>query len=737
MKNFLYFCIAATVLFAVSPLISISQNTFYKQYITAESYLPTKLVQCTNGNYVFAATWDSSSDGLTLFNLNNDGQLNWGLVAENFQLSTIVSGLAATDDNNIALMGIVNNGQYNRYYVIKLDEFGQKKWDIILSDINFFQFSNNFNLLNTTSDGGLVAGYSTLQSIFITNSSRAECSKISSTGEVLWTKRYDMGESEVLIDIMTTSSDNILIATEISEPTKISNLIYTDPTGEPIWTKSFNNFFTFRIAAFPNGDLLISGKIDEYSILLRMDEQGVPIWAKRLNLPSANSHIFPSITPVGKVICGYFDTYFLLDGNGNLEWAWENGGLPIAAQDGGYALLSGYFDSGGKVISTLKKTDENGLVDSCESRIPCLMFEDVIINVVPGAVYSTSDLSVDTTIELSLMPTNVIVEDYCQPFTEEPSAVFSAPSSICEGDCFLLSDLQQPEADTWAWNFSGLTPTNSNLQNPGEICATTPGVYEIKQVIAFGGCIDSFSLTIEVVPPAQPNLGNDTLVCMGESLQLDATTAGADTYIWNDQTNSPIKQISKSGTYAVTVANGECEGTDSIELRFFEELFSSNNFDLGPSILQCEGTVVSLSPNVPAGLLYEWADGIAGSNREISMTGQYELIGSLEGCSISGFIEITFEKCEPKIYVPNAFSPNDDGINDFFEIYGEGFEILHLKIFNRWGGLVFDGTDNDAKWSGSIKGKKAQAGVYVYLLEYMDSFSNELKMETGNVILLK
>ncbi len=159
--------------------------------------------------------------------------------------------------------------------------------------------------------------------------------------------------------------------------------------------------------------------------------------------------------------------------------------------------------------------------------------------------------------------------------------------------------------------------------------------------------------------------------------------------------------------------------------------------DLGSSITQCEGTVVSLSPVVPVGLQYEWSDGVLGAERQVTTAGQYELIGALEECIASGSVEVTFEKCEPKIYVPNAFSPNDDGINDFFEIYGEGFEILHLKIFNRWGGLVFNGTGNNAKWNGGIKGKKAQSGVYVYLLEYLNVYNSQREINSGNVIILK
>ena len=71
-----------------------------------------------------------------------------------------------------------------------------------------------------------------------------------------------------------------------------------------------------------------------------------------------------------------------------------------------------------------------------------------------------------------------------------------------------------------------------------------------------------------------------------------------------------------------------------------------------------------------------------------------------------------------KIYVPNAFTPNGDGINDFFEIIGEGYECLKsLTIYDRWGNIVFKTNSLPLKWDGTRNGKPAGEGVYVYVIE--------------------
>jgi gliding motility-associated-like protein len=89
------------------------------------------------------------------------------------------------------------------------------------------------------------------------------------------------------------------------------------------------------------------------------------------------------------------------------------------------------------------------------------------------------------------------------------------------------------------------------------------------------------------------------------------------------------------------------------------------------------------------------------------------------------------------VFVPNAFSPNGDGFNDLFMPYTSGcpVQLFQMEIFDRWGGRVFYSEDASTGWDGMLNGKKAEQGVYVYLIR-LQEFGQE-KMLTGDVVLFR
>ena len=90
----------------------------------------------------------------------------------------------------------------------------------------------------------------------------------------------------------------------------------------------------------------------------------------------------------------------------------------------------------------------------------------------------------------------------------------------------------------------------------------------------------------------------------------------------------------------------------------------------------------------------------------------------------------------PKVYMPNIFSPNGDGNNDLFYVRGTGIATLDLKIYNRWGNLVFETTDLQSGWDGRFQGGECPEGVYFYLLNYTTpDGANHTK--AGNLTLLR
>ena len=88
------------------------------------------------------------------------------------------------------------------------------------------------------------------------------------------------------------------------------------------------------------------------------------------------------------------------------------------------------------------------------------------------------------------------------------------------------------------------------------------------------------------------------------------------------------------------------------------------------------------------------------------------------------------------MFVPNAFSPNGDGNNDVLEVFGAGLAKANLKIFNRWGELIFDSANQWRGWDGTYKSQIQQPGVYTYVVEAV-YLNGKVREKKGTVTLIK
>ena len=92
------------------------------------------------------------------------------------------------------------------------------------------------------------------------------------------------------------------------------------------------------------------------------------------------------------------------------------------------------------------------------------------------------------------------------------------------------------------------------------------------------------------------------------------------------------------------------------------------------------------------------------------------------------------------IYIPNSFTPNNDGRNDRFRILGinnVAYKRYHLRIYNRWGQIIFESDKPTNTWDGTCKAKPAELGNYVYLFEFLCSDGTTTLIRKGNVVLLR
>ncbi|MEK7255784.1 MAG: gliding motility-associated C-terminal domain-containing protein, partial [Bacteroidota bacterium] len=177
------------------------------------------------------------------------------------------------------------------------------------------------------------------------------------------------------------------------------------------------------------------------------------------------------------------------------------------------------------------------------------------------------------------------------------------------------------------------------------------------------------------------------------------------------------ENLSQAGTYFDTLKNWQgCDSIVKLELELSAEMTDT----VFAKIFESES----------------WKVG----SHDFSKPGEYDVtLTSWIGCD--SLVHLILEKYG--VYVPNAFSPNLDGINDVFTVFGgdDLEEIVRLKIFDRWGGLVFDASDlkNEGSfggWNGWRKGKPAMPGVYVYQAKIVLDDGKEREI-MGEVTLMK
>ncbi|RMD97137.1 MAG: gliding motility-associated C-terminal domain-containing protein, partial [Bacteroidetes bacterium] len=258
---------------------------------------------------------------------------------------------------------------------------------------------------------------------------------------------------------------------------------------------------------------------------------------------------------------------------------------------------------------------------------------------------------------------------------------------LCAGETLMLQ--AQILADDFLWS-TGSTATS--------ISVTEPGTYWVEATAGQCKVADTIQvnfLTIEF------DLGEDLLLCEGEQTTLDATVENAS-YFWQDGSTAPTYTVTEPGTYWVQVGESGCFEFDTVQISYqYRPDSILPNYEY-----ICENEVIWLEPSIP-GASYIWNDGSQNSKLRVIQPGDYRVTVLLNGCSFEDAISL--RPCESCLYVPNAFSPDGNGINDVFlsfpvcEIFN-----FEMKVFDRWGNLLFESSDPSMGWDGRFKGKKLQ-----------------------------
>ncbi|MGB1040987.1 MAG: PKD domain-containing protein, partial [Flavobacteriales bacterium] len=336
-------------------------------------------------------------------------------------------------------------------------------------------------------------------------------------------------------------------------------------------------------------------------------------------------------------------------------------------------------------------------------------------------------------------------------------------TSVCVGDSVQFTDLTTIGAfDTivgWYWDFGD--GNTSTLQNPKHSYATNTQSYLVRLTVTSGlGCFNDTAILISHLPVPDFNYGPEFFgYCENETIQFyDSSLITSPTNIvgwewdfgdgYKSFSQNPTHTIDSAGSYFVklkfTTSDG-CVFNDSILSPLVIYPVPIPVFDPVPAIVSVFRPEVYFNNLTTGAIGYVWEFG-DGSPTETSsnpthtfpnIVGYYRV--KLTAYSDFGCVDSTFRtiyvKDEFSLYAPNAFTPKKE-FNNVFLVKGYNVSNFHLKVFNRWGELIFETTDMTEGWDGTNNGKDCQNGVYIYQIEARDTQGND-HSKTGHVTLIK
>lgn len=201
------------------------------------------------------------------------------------------------------------------------------------------------------------------------------------------------------------------------------------------------------------------------------------------------------------------------------------------------------------------------------------------------------------------------------------------------------------------------------------------------------------------------------------------------------------KAYTEEGSFTDTITTSSC---DSL-LTVIVSTFPKPTVQITASETEVDaGDTVQLNATENSSYNYLWTSIAVFNNSSIQNpvativqpSWVFVLVSDTNNCTASDSIFITLKECAENIYVPNAFTPNSDGANDVFYVYGNCIRLNHFYVFNRWGEKMWDTSDILEGWNGYYKGVMQPMGVYVYLVNY-SAINGKGRTLKGSVTLIR
>jgi gliding motility-associated-like protein len=326
---------------------------------------------------------------------------------------------------------------------------------------------------------------------------------------------------------------------------------------------------------------------------------------------------------------------------------------------------------------------------------------------------------------------------------------------------FIDSTTYNDSLMAYNWDFGD--GTTSHLQNPSHLY-NSPGFYSPSlNVLTENSCVDTFRLdhAIKIVQSPLVSIHGDSIICLNDFIQhlgvFDRSDTSAVQWAWqfpngntSDLQNPVLQQYTKTGNFVVqTIVTNSSGCKDTATKNILVHPLPQVSM---PSSITMQVGFPIVIPATYTSNVWSWTwspdttlncsdcpQPLASPKFNTKYTVSYV---DSNGCKNTGDVQVIVVCKNENVFVPNTFSPNGDGNNDIFYVRGRGLSrVKSLRIFNRWGQIVFEQQDFPVNnpmygWDGRYKGNKPVPDVYVYQVEIFCDNSQIVHFE-GNVALIQ
>ena len=710
----------------------------------------------TDGGYILGGQTSSSngdvqgsrkglSDGW-IVKTNASGTIEWRVDLAGSR-DDVVTSVKETSDQGFIVLGYTSSTDGDFFgnhggtdnFVAKLSKTGSIEWikcfggtldeksgEIVVSSEGGYLFTGSAKSFN----GDLLSKFPIDADAWVV--------KITNTGIISWQQLFNGNNTDFCKTVKQLSNKNYVVVSNIGttsgtnqrEDIFVSILL---PNGNVNGQSSFGGSrqdLTTSVETTPDGGFVILGKSNSNNGTITKNQGNFDVWILKM---SANGNMQWQKTFGGSEIEGGLGTETF----GNIK----------PTDDGGYVFTTNTNSKNGDIqMPTIPWTGTNARV--WVVKLNCK--QDIQWQKILGGnstdygvfVNKNADESYTVTANANSNNGDVLGNKGGTDFwfinlskdpKPKPNLAVSGPLVFCEGNSIKLNtDIGNQYKYQWQKDGVDL-PTETNPR----ITINKSGEYKV--IITPKDCPKPQTDTSVIVKVTQkPKLGlpTDTTFCKNP-MQLSANQINGATYLWSSGENTANIAPTSAGTYKLNVKIGGCEVDSSVNVKqSAAPIITLKNqiedcFDASKPYILSAGTDLTLR--------YQWLPNNETSNNiNISQAGTYKVkVTNMDGCSTEKSV-VMIQKCVSKIYAANIFTPNADGDNDVFWISTQDVTEYDLKIFNRWGELMFTSTSESEVWDGNYRSAKAEEGTYSWKLNYRNvNQAEEVQVKLGVVLLVR